>query len=171
MMRFINKKSWSAAAIYGVIFSSHSMTASIPEKFWITVEKIAQAVPEGTKSLAKIWPNESPLATVIGEKNEREIEGGTIPISDSLQAKSSEIRIAVDNKVELIIIRIAGMCITPADVKNRYPLQKMVNFPQPNNSDPVSYQVVKMRDVQVSFDFRGPVTRCLSHVVFDPATR
>lgn len=170
-MRFINKKSCSAVALYALIFSSHSMTSSIPEEFWITVEKIAQAVPEGMRPLAKIWPNESPLATAADEKKEREIEGGIIPISDTLQAKSSEIRIAADDKVELIIIRIAGMCITPADVKNRYPLQKMVNFPQPNNSDPVSYQVVKMRDVQVSFGFRGPLPRCLSHVVFDPAPR
>lgn len=171
MICLINKKLCSALAICALTFSSHSMASSIPEKFWITVEKIAEAEPEGKKSLAQIWPNESPLATAADEMQEREIEGGTITISDTLQVKSSEIRITEDEKVELIILRIAGMCINPADVKRRYPLQKMVNFPQPNNSDPVSYQVVKIHDVQVSFGFRGPLPRCLSHVVFDPAPR
>lgn len=171
MTFFINKKSFLAPAIYLLSSSIHPMVTSIPEEFWKTVETIAVAAPTGATSMAKIWPNESLLASAADSKDARQIQGGSFSISKDIQAKSSEIRISDNDKVKLIILRIDGMCITPADVKNRYPIHKNDDFPQPNNPDPVSYKVVQIRDVEVSFGFQSRLPRCLTHVVFDPAPR
>ena len=168
MMHIINSMSQSAISIAALGFLLPAISGPAPEEFWKIIDKLSTTAPLGVKAVSEIWPGKSLGTAIAQSKSPLNINTGPFDIGPGLQAKGSEIRIAKNDRVKLIIIRIEGNCITPSDIKQRYPLNKSGDFPQPNNPDPVSYRVVESKNLEISFGFRGPSPGCLTHVVFNP---
>ena len=167
-MRIINSMVRSAIAISALGFLSTVKSEPAPEEFWKIIDKLAAAAPMGAKAVFEIWPDKTLRTAIAQSASPFNINSGPFDIGPGLQAKNSEIRITNNDAVKLIIIRVEGNCITPSDIKEKYPLNKSGDFPQPNNPDPVSYRVVELKNLEISFGFRGPSPGCLTHVVFNP---
>lgn len=157
-------------SIIGLIsfFCPYLKAAPIPEEFWKIIDTISESAPKGIKSMAEIWPDRSLLTHMENKNDSKNINTEPFAISKDILAKSAEIRISERGSIRLITLGIDGICITSSDVKQRYPLSKIDNFPQPDNPDPVSYRFIELKGVEVSFEFRNRMPGCLTHVIFEP---
>lgn len=151
---------WSKAALLALCALP---SVAAPEAFWRLIGQLAAAIPQGGKAIAQQWPGKS--FSLAGGAH-----GGSAPVTlaPGLQTAIDELRLAEGDSVQLLVLKLEGSCITPADVSARYPQLRSRDFPQPDNPDPVSYRSVDIDGVRVAFGFRGARPGCLAHVVFDP---
>lgn len=138
-------------------------TAPAPEVLWTLIAKLAAAAPQGGKAIVQQWPGKP--FSLAGAAS---ADSAPISLGPGLQTAIAEVRLSDGDSVRLMVLRLQGNCITPADVGARYQQLRNDSFPQPNNPDPVSYRSVDIDGVKVSFGFRGAGAGCLSHVVFNP---
>lgn len=150
-----------AAALAG--WSLPALAAPAPEAFWSLVGQLAAAAPQGGKAVARQWPGK-PLAP----SGTAQVRSAPFTVDPGLQTAIAEVRLTEDDTVQLMVLELQGLCITPAELGARYRQVTNADFPQPNNPDPVSYRRVQIDGVRVSFGFRGAAPGCLSHVVFNP---
>lgn len=142
--------------------------APVPEEFWQMVGKLASATTQGGQAVVKQWPGKPFSLDHRPGAGTRDIASEPFTSAQGLQSTISEVRLAAGDNVQLMVLEPKGRCVTPADLRARYPQARQADFPQPNNPDPVSYRRVDIDGVRVSFGFRGAAPGCLSHVVFNP---
>lgn len=163
MTRIINApRRWGRALLLAA-GALPALAAAAPEAFWGLVGQLAQAAPQGGQAVVRQWPGK-PFALVRGADT-----GSTaITLAPDLQTAIAEMRLAEGDAVQLMVLQVQGRCITPGEVAGRYQRVENADFPQPGNPDPVSYRVVDLGGVRVSFGFLGARPGCLAHVVFNP---
>ncbi len=168
MIRITNATPRRIIAVFIFLYSLIANSAPVPDSFSRMIETLAAAATKGGNTVIAQWPGKA--LALPNEHNGRPqvIHSGPITMGDGLHASSSEIRLSDNDAVKLMILRLEGTCITPADIAKKYPVNKMFDFPQPNNPDPVSYRRVDLQGIQVSFGFRGQAPGCLTDVVFNP---
>lgn len=80
----------------------------------------------------------------------------------------SDIRLDGSGKLVLVSLDVTGACVTPADLKKRYPYADTLAWPQPGKPNPYFYELVELKSAQLSFGFPDDEPRCLFNVVVKP---
>ena len=167
-MQITNLALHTTVISFTFLLSLEANSTPVPDSFSHMIETLAAATAKGGNSVIAQWPGKTLSLPSEHSGRPQVIHSGPIAMGDGLHASSSEIRLSDNNAVKLMILRLEGTCITPADIAKKYPVNKMFDFPQPNNPDPVNYRRVDLQGIQVSFGFRGQAPGCLTDVVFNP---
>lgn len=169
MIRITDATRHTVIASFVFLFSLTANPTPVPDSFSRMIETLAAAATKGSSTVIAQWPGKALSLPREHNALPQVIHSGPIAMGDGLHASSSEIRLSDKDAVKLIIVKVEGNCLTPTDIAEKYPVNKMFDFPQPNNPDPVSYRRVDLQGTQVSFGFRGQSPGCLTDVVINPA--
>lgn len=168
-MRIIKTIARAPIAILVFLYSIAAHATPVPDSFARFIENIASAATKGAKAVQDEWPGQTLAFPGEDRGPARSLLSGPFPLGEGLRTAGSEVRLAKNgDAVQLIIVKLEGPCITPADIEKKYQTTESVIFPQPNNPNPVQYQRVDVAGAQVSFGFRGQPPGCLTDAVINP---
>lgn len=162
----LEKMGWAVAVLTLAISAAGAAVPNVDvDRLWNSVEQLASVSTRGHEAVVDAWPGQQVSARSEGSLG---FDGGEFPISGPLRVSKSDIRLDGSGKLVLVSLDVTGACVTPADLKKRYPYAETLAWPQPGNPNPYSYELVEFEGAQLSFGFPDLEPRCLFNVVVKP---